>query len=126
MKLLDIQTAIGAAVLLLSLPCEAKYNHGLTHLDVLGKRHSHKRATISSRIGSEAGLKKRSQCEFPTNAGLVPVPGNKNGGWAMSPDQECVPDSFCPFACPPGKVMNQWNPDVKTYPNPKSMVCSVS
>ena len=125
MKLLDIQAAIGTAFILLSLPCDAKHNHGLSHLDVLGRRHAHKRSQTSPRVeGLEYGLKKRSTCEFPTDAGLVAVtPGSKNAGWAMSPDQECVPDSFCPYACPPGKVMNQWNPEAKTYPDPKSMVC---
>jgi len=52
--------------------------------------------------------------------------GAKNKGWAMSPDQECVPDSFCPYACPSGQVMAQWNPDAKNYPDPKSMVCDTS
>lgn len=41
------------------------------------------------------GLVKRGKCEFPTNAGLVPVtPNEKNAGWAMSPDQPCVPGMY--------------------------------
>lgn len=120
MKLLDMQAAIGAVIVLLSLPCEAKHEHSVNNLGVFGKRHQHKRARVSSRAFVE---RDGGSCAFPTNAGLVAVtPGAKNRGWAMSPDQECVPDSFCPYACPPGKVMAQWNPDAKNYPDPKSMV----
>lgn len=44
--------------------------------------HAHKRGEIT----------KRSTCEFPKDAGLVAVtPGEKNAGWAMSPDQPCEP-----------------------------------
>jgi len=121
MRFLDIQTAVGAAIVLLALPAEAKHDHSINQINILGRRHTHKKARASSR----AVVEKRDDgpCAFPTNAGLVPVTmGAKNKGWAMSPDQECVPDSFCPYACPPGQVMAQWNPEAKSYPNPKSMV----
>jgi hypothetical protein len=121
MKFLDIHTAIGAAITILALPIEAKHDHSINHLNVLGRRHSHKRARTSSRAVVER--QDAGPCAFPMDAGLVPVTmGAENKGWAMSPNQKCVPDSFCPYACPPGQVMAQWNPEVKSYPNPKSMV----
>lgn len=125
MKLLDMQTAIGAAIAVLLLPCEAKRGFGLSHLDILEKRHSHKRAHASPRA-EESGevLQKRGQCAFPTDAGLVAVtPNSMNAGWAMSPDQPCTPGSYCPYACPPGQVMAQWNPKATSYSYPMSMVC---
>ena len=124
MKLLDVQAAVGTAILLLSLPCDAKPGHRLSHLDVLEKRHSHKRLHASPRAeGNESALQKRATCAFPTNAGLVAVtPGSSNGGWAMSPDQSCTAGSYCPYACPPGEVMAQWNPKATSYTYPLSMV----
>ena len=126
MKLLDIQAAIGTAMLLLSLPCDAKHSHRLHHLEVLGKRHDHNRIHASPRAeGIEDGLEKRGSCQFPSNSGLVAVtPGSSNAGWAMSPDQPCTPGNYCPFACPPGQVMAQWNPKATSYVYPLSMVCS--
>jgi len=106
MKFLDSQTAIGAAILLLSVPSQASHSH----LDALEKRHSHhhhKKAHFSPRVEGlgEAiqHLKKRGTCAFPTNAGLVPVtPGSLNAGWAQAPDMPCQDGNYCPYACPPG------------------------
>ena len=128
MKLLDIQAAIGTAILLLSSPCDAKHSHRLQHLEVMGRRHDHQRIHASPRAeGIESGLQKRGTCEFPSDAGLVAVtPGSSNGGWAMSPDQPCTAGSYCPFACPPGQVMAQWNPQATSYTYPQSMVCMTS
>jgi hypothetical protein len=126
MKLLDIQTAIGTAILLLSSPCDAKHSHELSHLKVLGKRHNHRSAHASPRVeGIEDGSQKRgTQCQFPTGVGLVAVtPGSQNAGWAMSPDQPCLPGNYCPYACPPGQVMDQWDPSATSYTYPQSMVC---
>jgi hypothetical protein len=126
MKLLDIHAAIGTAILLLSSPCDAKHSHELSHLKVLGKRHNHRSAHASPRVeGIEDGSQKRgTQCQFPTGVGLVAVtPGSQNAGWAMSPDQSCVPGSYCPYACPPGQVMDQWDPSATSYTYPQSMVC---
>jgi hypothetical protein len=127
MKLLDMQIAIGAAIALLLVPCEAKRGRGLSHLDILEKRHSHKRTHASPREeASGEALQKRGQCAFPTGAGLVSVtPGSKNAGWAMSPDQACTPGMYCPYACPPGQVMAQWNPKATSYSYPLSMVCAM-
>lgn len=38
----------------------------------------------------------------------------------MSPDRPCKFGSYCPYACPPGQVMNQWKPGT-TYTYPESM-----
>lgn len=72
---------------------------------------------------SAAPLAKRGSntCSFPTNEGLVAVtPKSQNGGWAMSPDQQCTPGNYCPYACPPGKVMAQWDPSATSYTYPQS------
>lgn len=67
--------------------------------------------------------KRKEKCKFPTDAGLVAVtPGSKNAGWAMSPDQPCKPDSYCPYACPPGQLMAQWDPEATEYSYPQSQV----
>lgn len=39
----------------------------------------------------------------------------------MSPDEPCTPGKYCPYACPPGQLMNQWDPDAKAYTYPASM-----
>ena len=108
MRFLDSQTAIGAAIMFLSVPSRASHSH----LEALEKRHSHhhhKKAHTSPRV-EDLGevvpdLKKRGSCTFPTNVGLVPVtPGSLNGGWAQAPDMSCTPGNYCPYACPPGKL----------------------
>lgn len=74
-------------------------------------------------ITPQAELKKRGQCAFPTDAGLVAVtPDQQNGGWAMSPDQSCTAGNYCPYACPPGQLAMQWNPQATSYTYPLSMV----
>lgn len=57
-------------------------------------------------------------CSLPSDADIVPVGAN---GWAMSPDEPCIPGKYCPYACPPGKVMNQWDQEATSYAFPKSM-----
>ncbi|KAI5797977.1 hypothetical protein DFH27DRAFT_96443 [Peziza echinospora] len=67
-------------------------------------------------------LTKRGKCQFPSDAGLVPVtPNLQNAGWAMSPDQPCNPGMYCPYACPPGQLMAQWDPSATSYSYPGSM-----
>jgi Beta-glucosidase (SUN family) len=75
-------------------------------------------------VSSEADIEKRqSQCQFPTDAGLVSVtPDQENAGWAMSPNQPCTPGSYCPYACPPGQLSMQWDPTATSYTYPESMV----
>ncbi|KAJ2799561.1 hypothetical protein H4R21_003503 [Coemansia helicoidea] len=63
---------------------------------------------------------------FPWNYnnadGVVPItPRASNGGWAMSPDQKCVPNSWCPYACQPGYYAAQWDPAAALYNGPGSM-----
>lgn len=71
----------------------------------------------------EIDLTKRSgQCAFPYGSLMVAVtPGSSNAGWAMSPDQPCTPGMYCPYACAPGYLMDQWDPSATTYSYPQSM-----
>lgn len=106
--------------------------HADGHHNALRRLHRHHSSLHVSRAERGHGIElrgleseKRTQnCEFPIDAGLVPVtPNDANGGWAMSPDQCCEPGDYCPYACPPGQVMAQWDPDATTYSYPQSMVC---
>src|SRR5579862_8758759 len=99
------------------------------HARRAGHKHQHKRHN------DLPAVKRGGQCQFPTDAGLVPVtPGAQNAGWAMSPDQPCLPGNYCPFACPSGipltkpqftdllgQVMAQWDPAATSYTYPVSM-----
>lgn len=126
MKFLDIQSAVGTAVLLWALPSDAKHGRGLSHMETFGKRHQHQKLHLSPRVEKlETTLATRGgSCQFPSDAGLFAVtPGSKNAGWAMSPDQTCEPGSYCPYACPSGQVMAQWDPSATSYTYPGSMVC---
>ncbi|KAI0461313.1 hypothetical protein LJB42_000980 [Komagataella kurtzmanii] len=76
------------------------------------EHHQHQRATLEKRAAT---------CKFPTDKNLVAVtPNSKNGGWALSPDQECTAGSYCPYACPPGQLMAQWDPSATSYSYPES------
>lgn len=59
-----------------------------------------------------------TKCSLPNDANIVSISPN---GWAMSPDEPCTPGKYCPYACPPGKVMNQWDSTAISYSFPKSM-----
>lgn len=66
-------------------------------------------------------FKRSGNCAFPSDKGMVAVQtSGLNAGWAMHDDQECSPGTWCPFACPPGQLMNQWDPDVTSYTYPGS------
>ncbi|KAJ2002778.1 hypothetical protein H4R26_003434 [Coemansia thaxteri] len=63
---------------------------------------------------------------FPWNYGnsdnVVPItPSSLNGGWAMSPNQKCVANSWCPYACAPGYYSAQWDPNALLYNGQGSM-----
>ncbi|KAJ1989186.1 hypothetical protein GGI26_005255 [Coemansia sp. RSA 1358] len=63
---------------------------------------------------------------FPWNYGngdkVVPItPTQQNGGWAMSPDQMCKPNSWCPYACESGYYAAQWDPSALLYNGAGSM-----
>ena len=130
-----------STLLLLFVSVSAK--HGVhEHVHALQRRH-HENAERSLPENAEVGIEIRAtspetaslevekrggagsggQCQFPDDAGLVAVaPGGMNAGWAMSPDQPCKPGSYCPYACPPGQVMAQWDPEATSYSYPQSMV----
>lgn len=66
--------------------------------------------------------KRETTCKFPSDKGLVSVtPKKDNAGWALSPDQKCTAGSYCPYACPAGKLMAQWDKSATTYSYPESM-----
>ncbi|OTB16014.1 hypothetical protein K445DRAFT_75022 [Daldinia sp. EC12] len=123
MKITTIQAAIGSALLLNAQSCAATVQHHHHHLHLEKKQsnsHSHSHGHLqhaynpkyshrnSSTLVSRDDKKK---CQFPEDKGLFAVtPSEMNGGWALAPDQECVSGTWCPIACPPGKVMAQWKP----------------
>ncbi|CAH0048757.1 unnamed protein product [Clonostachys solani] len=119
LPLSSARAVLGFAIAL-SSTCDAFAHervHQHRHLDTdLEVRHSHN-APEETSLATRGG-----QCQFPTDdPNLVAVtPNAKNAGWAMSPDQECKPGSYCPFACKSGMVMAQWDPD-STYTYPASM-----
>ncbi|OAG36509.1 hypothetical protein AYO21_09316 [Fonsecaea monophora] len=140
MRKRTITSSASALLFLIASLVSAKHNGVHEHLEALHKRHRATRelAARSTAEDGEQGVevrsipesatsaisleKRQAQCAFPTDAGLVPVtPGNKNGGWAMSPDQPCTPGNYCPYACPAGQVSVQWDPSATSYSYPKSM-----
>ena len=121
MKAFQLHAALGAVAILFPSLCVAKHghSHNLEHLAY--KRHNHNHLHVEHT--QDAVEKRDATCAFPTGAGLVPItPNMPNGGWAMSPDQQCLPGNFCPFACPSGQVMAQWNPAATSYIYPLSLV----
>ncbi|KAI1807640.1 beta-glucosidase-domain-containing protein [Daldinia bambusicola] len=137
MKITTIQAAVGSAVLLLNAQlCTATVQHQHHHLH-LEKKHSNSNSNSHSHSHSHGHLQNaynpkyshrnssslvsrdgKKKCQFPEDKGLFAVtPSEMNGGWALAPDQECVSGTWCPIACPPGKVMAQWKPDTHyTFP----------
>ncbi|GFN18738.1 hypothetical protein AtubIFM55763_007676 [Aspergillus tubingensis] len=90
---------------------------------VQAAKHAHDHGHHRSHRSVDAPVvKKSSSCQFPSGAGLIPItPHEVNGGWAMSPDQECKPGGYCPYACPAGQVSMQWDPEATSYTYPMSM-----
>ncbi|KAJ1944430.1 hypothetical protein EC988_005992 [Linderina pennispora] len=83
-------------------------------------------ATTFSAVSARPVLRRANSCAFPWVANntdnVVPItPSAKNAGWAMSPDQECAPGSWCPYACAPGYYSAQWDPSATLYNGPGSM-----
>ena len=92
----------------------AQHGHGHGH----SHHHRHRHASVEEPLEKRGG-----NCEFPKDAGLVEItPSMTNGGWALSPDQACEPGGYCPYACPPGQLSMQWDPDATSYSYPASMV----
>ncbi|MCJ1479763.1 hypothetical protein MMC13_008449 [Lambiella insularis] len=127
MKLTRIVTTIGASFALYAPFACGKHNHAhLNQLDLKHRHHIREAQTSKVEDGGALDLREVSRrggsCQFPTSAGLVAVtPGSQNAGWAMSPNQPCTPGMYCPYACPPGQVMNQWDPKATSYTYPASM-----
>lgn len=124
MKVSTLQAALGSALVLLSdQQARASTAHRHVHRH-FHKRHSHSHVHELRHVeGESTKLEKRGTCAFPfgMDPNLVPVtPNAANAGWAMSPDQVCSP-GYCPYACAPGMLMNQWKPGT-TYIYPESMV----
>ncbi|KAJ1938479.1 hypothetical protein FBU59_004423, partial [Linderina macrospora] len=83
-------------------------------------------ATTFSAVSARPIQRRANNCVFPwaTNNtdNVVPItPSSKNAGWAMSPDQECTPGSWCPYACAPGYYSAQWDPAALLYNGAGSM-----
>ncbi|KAM9927837.1 hypothetical protein OXX59_002266 [Metschnikowia pulcherrima] len=77
-------------------------------------------ALLAATAGA-APTKRSNTCSIPTNAGLVQItPKSSNAGWALSPDQQCTAGSYCPYACPPGQLMNQWDSQATAYTTSES------
>lgn len=92
----------------------AQHGHGNGH----SHHHRHRHASVEEPLEKRGG-----SCKFPKDAGLVEItPSMTNGGWALSPDQACKPGGYCPYACPPGQLSMQWDPDATSYSYPASMV----
>ena len=81
-------------------------------------QHVHRDAQPSpAEIGGNEEEKRGLTCAWPSNMGLVHVPGAMNQGWAMSPDQPCTAGNWCQYACPSGALMTSWNPAFISYPS---------
>ncbi|KAK3177837.1 hypothetical protein K4F52_009441 [Lecanicillium sp. MT-2017a] len=121
MKLQTLQTLLGSAALILAPVADASATHKHLHRKHT-HLHMHRSAESAVVAPASIGLEKRTTCQFPTDDdNLVAVtPDKMNGGWAMSPDRACTPGTWCPYACKPGMVMNQWDKDA-TYTYPESM-----
>ncbi|KAL0472415.1 hypothetical protein QR685DRAFT_235049 [Neurospora intermedia] len=120
MKLSTFQTALGAASLFFSAQPVSAGHGGHRHLhERPTRRHSRVEDTIES-FEMPQPQKRKTQCSLPDHPDLVYVPGGMNNGFAMSPDEPCEDGKWCPYACVPGKVMAQWEPN-STYVYPQSM-----
>lgn len=127
------KSAVWASAAFLFFSSLAEAGHDLNHVPKyapIKHRHLHQATHRSHAETRDQGasltpsLEKRGgKCQFPSDEDLVSVtPKEENGGWAMSPDEPCEPGSYCPYACPAGMVMAQWDPKAKSYSHPESMV----
>ncbi|SCU91640.1 LAME_0E13278g1_1 [Lachancea meyersii CBS 8951] len=98
---------------------------GTYAVDSYNNLHNHEHA---KRMGKKVQGKEVSHlfrrggtCSFPNYDGMVAVQSEgQNGGWAMSWDQPCNYGSWCPYACNPGQLAGQWDPQATTYSYPQS------
>jgi hypothetical protein len=123
MKTNSIQAALGSALVLLHAgPASASHSHNEHHF-LHAKRHAHRHhgySSIAESRDAEGKVQKRATCTLPTDPDITYITGGTNAGWAIPPDRECHDGMFCPYACAPGKVMNQWKPGTG-YHYPESM-----
>jgi hypothetical protein len=97
MKSLSVLAALFAVASLVSAHSEQLFPLIHRHVRRAGHKHHQKKHV------DLPAVKRESQCQFPTDVGLVPVtPDQQNAGWAMSPNQPCLPGNYCPYACPSG------------------------
>lgn len=125
MRPATLRATIGSALLGLAAQnaFASKAHRHAHHLHSSNHTHQdHGLDQVSQTLKPRGRLVNRSgQCAFPEGEGLVAItPSSLNRGWAMSPDQECTAGSYCPYACEPGMVMNQWRQGT-TYQYPESM-----
>jgi hypothetical protein len=121
MKLMKLSVAFGsAAVLFCAKTCAATHAHRKAHTQ-FARRHVHSQIERGPEEGQ--ALERRAMCTLPSDPDIVPVPGASNGGFAMAPDVACTESMYCPYACVPGKVINQWKPGT-SYVVGQSMVSS--
>ncbi|CCF59184.1 hypothetical protein KAFR_0G01500 [Kazachstania africana CBS 2517] len=81
----------------------------------LGKRDASTTATATATSTGGA------TCAFPSHEGMVAVQtSGSNAGWAMHSDQACTAGQWCPYACEPGQLMGQWDPEATSYTYPES------
>ncbi|KAH3903113.1 uncharacterized protein SCDLUD_000725 [Saccharomycodes ludwigii] len=87
------------------------------------QKHKHAKEAGKQIEGKEIThlFKREGTCSFPNYDGMVAVQtSGKNAGWAMHSDQQCTYGSWCPYACEPGQLMGQWDPEVTSYTYPQS------
>jgi hypothetical protein len=119
MKLMKISATLGsAAALVFAQGCAATRAHRHAHTQ-FARRHVH--SHIESAPQEYAPLEKRGTCQLPNDPNIVFISGDMNNGFAMAPDVACTAGMYCPYACAPGMVMNQWKPGT-SYVVGQSMV----
>ncbi|KAK4099669.1 glycoside hydrolase family 132 protein [Parathielavia hyrcaniae] len=119
MRFTTLQAAIGSASVLFSAqPVSANLGHRHAH-DQYARRHGHGHRHVHQSaevLNATEIAPRKARCTLPDHPDLVRVPGEKNNGFAMSPDQACEDGTWCPLACVSGKVMAQWKPKTKYIP----------
>ncbi|KAK6515700.1 hypothetical protein TWF281_004292 [Arthrobotrys megalospora] len=126
MRILEASTLVkGSLLTAIVLPSVLASEVSVSGGPVL-RRHAHHHQRKHLTPKTDAVVEKRNgggqACRFPDKNKMVAVAKSQmNGGWALPPDQPCQPGMYCPYACPPGYLMGQWDPDATTYTYPQSM-----
>lgn len=70
-------------------------------------------------VATALPVKRSATCSFPDGSNMVKLSQDgTNDGWAMS--DSCTSGSWCQYACKPGYLMGQWDPEVTSYTYPGS------